>query len=186
MTKKEILLKNEKIEYQVHESRRARCLRITIHPGGELSATLPRGFRLEQLENFIRQKADWILRKINLARKRRPNLLLPKANRREYLARKNEALALAKNKVERFGAIYNLHPAKISIRNQKTRWGSCSRKGNLSFSYKIIYLSERYLDYIIIHELCHLKEFDHSKRFWDLVKKKCSDYKNLRKEIRNL
>lgn len=184
--RREIQLRNENISYKVRQSHRARCLRITIHPGGELSATLPRGMNYKKLENFLRQKADWILRKINLARKRRPSLLLLKASRREYLARKNEALALAKNKVEQFGATYNLHPAKISIRNQKTRWGSCSRKGNLNFNYKIVHLPEKYLNYIVVHELCHLKEFNHSKRFWSLVEKTTPDYKSMRQEIKNL
>ncbi|MFA6285701.1 MAG: SprT family zinc-dependent metalloprotease [Parcubacteria group bacterium] len=183
---KQIVLKNEKVEYSLRESARARCLRVTIYPGGELAATLPRNFSLEQLENFLRQKADWILRKMNLARKRKPSLLLPKASRREYLLRKKEAIALIKKKTEQFGAIYNLYPARISIRNQKTRWGSCSRKGNLNFNYRIVHLPEKYQDYVVAHELCHLKEFNHSKRFWDLIEETISDCKKIRREIRNL
>ena len=186
MSKKEIILNKEKIVYAVRSSHRARCLRITIHPGGELSATLPRGFRLEQLENFIRQKADWILRKINLARKRKSNILLPKSSRREYLKYKNQALKLAKLKIEELNREYNFKYRRISVRNQKTRWGSCSRKGNLNFNYKIIHLPEKYLNYIIVHELCHLKEFNHSKRFWNLVALTIPDYKERRKEFRNL
>src|SRR4030042_3963227 len=116
---KEINLQNEKISYELRESARARCLRITIHPGGELSATLPKGFRLEQLENFIRQKADWILRKINLARKRKSNILLPKSSRREYLKYKNQALRLAKLKIEELNKAYHFKYRQISVRNQK-------------------------------------------------------------------
>jgi len=186
MAKKQIILQNEKVEYNLRQSTRARCLRITIYPSGELSATLPRNFSLEQLENFLRQKADWILQKINLARKRKPSILLPKATRREYLARRNEARVLVKEKILQFGAIYDLYPQKISIRNQKSRWGSCSRKGNLNFNYRIIHLPEKYLDYIVVHELCHLKEFNHSNKFWDLIRGTIPDYKKIRKEIRNL
>lgn len=186
MTKKEILLKNEKIEYQIRESVRARCLRITIYPSGDLAATLPRGFSVENLEDFLHQKADWILRKMRRVQKRKPSLVLPRASRREYLAKKNEAFMLVKEKILQFGAIYNLYPAKICIRNQKTRWGSCSRKGNLNFSYRVVYLPEKYLNYIIVHELCHLREFNHSKKFWNLVGEVIPDYKKIRKEIRNL
>jgi len=186
MQKKQILLQDEKVEYSLRQSARARCLRITIYPSGELAATLPRNFSLEQLENFLRQKASWILRKMSLARRRKPSLLLPKASRREYLARKKEAFALVENKIEQFGAVYNLYPKKISIRSQKTRWGSCSRKGNLNFNYRIIHLPEKYLNYVIVHELCHLKEFNHSKKFWNLVAIVIPDYKKIRKEIRNL
>jgi predicted metal-dependent hydrolase len=186
MTRKQIFIKNEKISYSVRESARARCLRITIHPGGELSATLPRGFHLEQLENFIRQKANWILQKMDLAKKRKPSILLPKSSRREYLAVKERARKLATQKIEEHNALYNFRYSRISIRNQKTRWGSCSRRGNLNFNYRIVHLPEKYLDYIIVHELCHLKELNHGKNFWKLVEIKIPDYKILRRKMRHL
>jgi predicted metal-dependent hydrolase len=186
MSKKSIILQNKQVEYSLRQSARARCLRVTIYPGGELAATLPRNFRLEQLERFLIQKADWILRKINLAKKRKSSILLPKASRREYLARKEEAFALVENKIDYFRSVYNLCPAGISIRNQKTRWGSCSRKGNLNFNYRIVHLPEKYQDYIVVHELCHLKQFNHSRNFWNLVAEAIPDCKKIRKEIRNL
>jgi len=186
MSKKQIILRNQQIEYKLRDSSRARCLRVTIYPGGELAATLPRGMSLEKLENFLRQKADWILRKINLAKKKKPGIALPKASRREYLARKKEAFELVENKIDYFRSIYDLCPARISIRNQKTRWGSCSRKGNLNFNYRIVHLPEKYQEYVVVHELCHLKEFNHSKKFWDLVGETIPDYKKIRREIRNL
>lgn len=181
-----ITLENEEVEYSVRESARARCLRIIVHPGGELSATLPLGMNIQKLENFIRQKADWILRKINLAKKRKPAFLLPKSSRREYLDKREAARSLAEAKLEEFNNFYNLKYGRISIRNQKSRWGSCSRKGNLNFNYRIVHLPEKYLNYIIVHELCHLKEFNHSKNFWDLVAETIPDCKNLKKEFRNL
>ncbi|OGI27519.1 MAG: hypothetical protein A2359_04180 [Candidatus Moranbacteria bacterium RIFOXYB1_FULL_43_19] len=184
--RKEIEIGNKNISYQLRESARARCLRITIHPGGELSATLPHGMNINKLENFIRQKADWILRRINIVKKRKPSFLIPKASRREYLKYKEQARKLAEVKLEELNRFYNFRHCRISIRNQKSRWGSCSRKGNLNFNYKIIHLPEKYLNYIIVHELCHLKEFNHSKRFWNLVSRTIPDYKNTRKEFRNL
>jgi predicted metal-dependent hydrolase len=184
--KKSIILKDQKIEYKLRESARARCLRITVYPSGELTATLPRGMSLEKLERFFKQKADWILRKLKVAENRKPTLILPKASRREYLARKKEAFALVENKIDYFRSFYKLFPARISIRNQKTRWGSCSKKGNLNFNYRIVHLPEKYQDYVVVHELCHLKEFNHSRKFWDLVAIAIPDFKKVRKEIRNL
>lgn len=183
---KEIQLRNDNIYYQVRESARARCLRITIHPDGELIATLPKGIHFGKLESFLHQKADWILRKINLAKKRKFDILLPKSNRKEYFKYKKQALELAKRKIEELNEFYGFTYSRISIRNQKTRWGSCSRKGNLNFNYKIIHLPEKYLDYIIVHELCHLGELNHSRRFWALVEKTIPDYKKTRKEMRSL
>lgn len=183
---KNIFLKNRNISYTVYYSNQARYLRITIYANGELAIILPRGMNFKEIEDFLRKKADWILRKINLAKKRKPSLILPKASRREYLAKKNDALVIVKNKISHFSSLYKLHPARIFIRNQRTRWGSCSERGNLSFSYRIIHLPEKYLNYVIVHELCHLKEFNHSRRFWDLVAQAIPDYKKIRKEIRNL
>lgn len=77
----------------------------------------------------------------------------------------------------RMGLIYN----KVSIRNQKSRWGSCSHKRNLSFNWKLIMLPEPVLDYVVIHELSHLSEMNHSIRFWNLVERYCPEWKNHRK-----
>ena len=74
---------------------------------------------------------------------------------------------------------------KITIRGQKTRWGSCSTSGNLSFNYNLLRFRKEVIDYVIIHELCHIKEMNHSAKFWKLVEKFCPDYKFLRKELKN-
>jgi len=86
--------------------------------------------------------------------------------------------------VEYFNAMYGLRCNRITIRNQKTRWGSCSRKGNLNFNYKIALLPQRLADYIIVHELCHLGEFNHSRKFWALVAQTMPDHVDLRKELK--
>ena len=107
-----------------------------------------------------------------------------KGNRKDFLAHKERARALAKDRLAYFNGICNLSYGRISIRNQKTRWGSCSRKGNLNFNYKIVLLPPRHADYIIAHELCHLKELNHSKRFWDLVAELIPDHRAIRAELR--
>ncbi len=69
--------------------------------------------------------------------------------------------------------------------NQRTKWGSCSKKGNLNFNYKIALMPEKIADYIVVHELCHLKEFNHSRKFWNLVVKIIPDYLEIKKELKN-
>ena len=83
-------------------------------------------------------------------------------------------------RVEHFNQFYNFTFNKITIRNSRTRWGSCSKKGNLNFNYRIISLPQQLQDYIVVHELCHLKEMNHSKSFWDLVAQVIPDYKKVK------
>lgn len=85
---------------------------------------------------------------------------------------------------------YNLHYKQelksVFIRNQKTRWGSCSNKGNLNFNYKTGLLDQDLCDYVVVHELCHLKEFNHSQKFWDLVGETIPDYKIRRSKLHKI
>jgi predicted metal-dependent hydrolase len=102
----------------------------------------------------------------------------------DYLKYKNQATNLVKERLEYFNQFYNYKWGRVAIRNQRTRWGSCSRKGNLNFNYKIVLLTPKQADYIIVHELCHLKEFNHSQRFWNLVAETVPNYKEVRSSLR--
>ena len=184
-TKKKILLRDREIEYQLRRSRRAKRVRMAVYCGGEFVVTIPRSFSENLAEKFIREKAAWVIGKIEYFKKFKEKIFLG-SNRREYLKNKNKALELARERVAYFSDIYNLECNQINIRNQRTRWGSCSKKGNLNFNHKIINLPERIADYIIAHEICHLKEFNHSKNFWNLVKITIPDYRNIIKKLRNL
>ena len=88
-------------------------------------------------------------------------------------------------RVRKIASELNFKVGKITIRGQKTRWGSCSTNGNLSFNYNLLRFRKEIIDYVIIHELCHLKEMNHSERFWKLVEGYYPDYKNLRKELKD-
>ncbi|MEI6280835.1 MAG: M48 family metallopeptidase [bacterium] len=112
------------------------------------------------------------------------NILIKKCTRWDYKRHKETARALAHARVAYFNTFYNFPVRRISIRNTKTRWGSCSQKGNLNFNYKILFLPALMTDYIIVHELCHLKEFNHSQNFWDLVAKIIPEHKVIRKELK--
>jgi len=109
--------------------------------------------------------------------------LFARRRRLDYLARKEEARTLIGERLEYFNRFYGFKYNRVSVRNQRTRWGSCSRRGNLNFSYRLLNLSERVRDYIIVHELCHLQEFNHSPRFWNLVARILPDYKELRRQL---
>jgi predicted metal-dependent hydrolase len=90
---------------------------------------------------------------------------------------RSEATAIIQRKADEFSNRSGLHFKKLSIREQRTRWGSCSRKGTLSFNWKLIMAPESVLDYVVIHEVAHLKEMNHSGKFWKLVASYCPDWK---------
>ena len=87
-------------------------------------------------------------------------------------------------RVEYYHALTGGHYTKITIRDQKTRWGSCSARGNLNFNCLLMLAPPEVLDYVIVHELCHRKEMNHSPRFWSEVAKVIPDYKNHEKWLK--
>jgi len=181
--KKHTVLQGNKITYLLKRSRLSKRITLSIRPGGEVFVTLPYFAALRTAENFLREKSGWVLRNIAKMRSIGHNQGLGK-NKKEYQKFKKSAATLIKRRVEEINQYYQFPYQKISIRNQSSRWGSCSRKRNLNFNYKIALLPRKYMDYIIIHELCHLKEMNHSRRFWELVARQAPQYKQLRKEIR--
>jgi len=104
--------------------------------------------------------------------------------RRFTVKKREQARMLVENKLSYFNKFYNFEINRIAIKNTSSRWGSCSSKKNLNFNYKIIYLRPGLADYLIVHELCHLGELNHSRRFWALVEKTIPNYLEINKELR--
>lgn len=173
------------IKYQLKKSARARRMRLAVFCDGSVVVTAPQYFENNFVEKWIREKADWILGKIKHFEKKGFRAI-PQRSRGEYKKYKTQARKLAKERLEHYSKIYGIFFGRISIRNQKTRWGSCSKNGNLSFNYKIVKIAPHMADYIIVHELCHIQEFNHSRNFWSLVAKTIPDYKNIRRQIKSL
>ncbi len=176
---------SEKIKYSVRKSNRAKRMRIAVFCDTRVVVTIPRDFEENKVEKFINEKARWIKAKIKYFSQFK-YILLAGGDKENYVKYKSAALALAKKKIEHYNQTYNVRINRINIKNQRTRWGSCSAKGNLNFSYKIALLPEHLADYVIIHELCHLKEFNHSCNFWNLVAQIMPDYRVKRRELRKI
>ena len=88
--------------------------------------------------------------------------------------------------VEKYSRLIGVKPGTVKVKLVKSKWGSCSKSGNLNFNLLILCLPKHLIDYVIVHELCHLMEFNHSKKFWILVKTHCPNYKQDILEIKNL
>lgn len=132
---------------------------------------------------MIVEKREWILEKLEVARKN-AGAVAPKRSKKEIADDKNRALDVIQSRITHFNLVYRLSWKRIVIRNQKTRWGSCSSKGNLNFNSKIGLLPPHLADYIVVHELCHLAQMNHSQAFWNLVAQTIPDHRARRKEIR--
>ena len=96
------------------------------------------------------------------------------------------ARTLVQSHLSRANAHYGFVYKKVFIRNARTRWGSCSSRGNLGFNYRIVKLPPELAHYIVVHELCHLKEFNHSPKFWALVAQTCPNYRQARRLLRRV
>ncbi|MBI4086596.1 M48 family metallopeptidase [Candidatus Kaiserbacteria bacterium] len=103
---------------------------------------------------------------------------------KHYLAHKETARAFVHERLALHNAEYSFSYKRVFIKNQKSCWGSCSEKGNLNFNYKLLFLPPHIADYVIIHELCHLAELNHSPKFWSLVAQACPEYKACRKVLK--
>ena len=170
------------ITYTLKRSTRAQTLRLSVYPDARVMVTAPTLFGIETIERFVEKHADWVRRTV--AKMDGRSVL--SIRRREIETLKNHALVLAETRCAHFAKHYGVRYKKITIRAQKSRWGSCSRSGNLSFNYKIVALPSHIADYIIVHELCHLAEMNHGKKFWDLVAKIVPEHKAIRKELRRI
>lgn len=154
-------------------------MRLEVTRDGKLVVTVPTGVPHWFVEKFISQKADWIAHALGYFNSVKDTIFL-NPSRREYLKYKERARILAENRISHYNKFYNFRVNRISIKNTKSRWGSCSKKGNLNFNYKIALLPLGLADYVIVHELCHLGEFNHSKRFWKLVSLTIPNYRQLK------
>lgn len=168
----------------IKKSRKTKRIRISVHPDGKVIVSAPWIMPDVFVRRFVASKADWIKEKLEYFAKHTiaKSELLPR--QRMTLANKKLALDLVQNRLKHFNQFYNFEYKNITIRNQKTRWGSCSRKKNLNFNYKILFLKPEQQDYIVVHELCHLSQMNHGPKFWELVVQQIPDYKNIRASIK--
>lgn len=182
---KTIELQKKRVEYTLRLSRRARGVRLSVASGGVFTVTAPPWMGEGRIEAFILKRWEWILGRIAYFRQF-PKRVVIKNKRKHFAEHKTRALALVQERLAYFNQFYGLKWDRIAVRNQKSRWGSCSRRRNLNFNYKLALLPPRLADYIIVHELCHLSELNHSPRFWELVARTVPEHRRFRRELRRV
>lgn len=175
--------------YTVEKSMRAKRIRITIKPDASVVVTLPYKLSTSRAESFVNEKRNWIEKKVTHIQKRIeefPQNFIPKNNKKDFETLQQKALTLVQQRLLHFNTHYDYTWKNVAVKNITSRWGSCSRRGNLSFSYRILFLTPEVADYLVVHELCHLGEFNHSKKFWTLVEQTLPHYKELRLQLKGI
>jgi len=176
----QLVLPHRTIACLIKPSRKARHLRLAVFPDGSVTVSLPRNATVDQAVAFVERKAPWIAKKLERW------VAIHQAGPKPALdpgQLKVAAMALVDERLKHFNREYGFKYGKVRIKNHKSMWGSCSRAGNLNFCYKIAALPPDLADYIIVHELCHLGEFSHSPRFWDLVSRAVPNHKQLQSRL---
>ena len=172
------------ISYTLRRKRFSRVLRFAIHADGRLVVTAPMLLGKRAIERIIEEKSAWIVEQMRSRQKAVGSSISAEQSRAMYVKYRADALQFAKERLEFFNHVYGLKWNRVTIKNSRTRWGSCSGKGNLNFNYKIALLPIELAEYIVVHELCHLAQMNHSPKFWRLVAQTIPDYAARRNAIR--
>ena len=185
-------------EYKISEEGRSVCIQVIrsarksigleIKAGGEVFARIPARFSDWELKRFLEEHKGWIFDKLRLSRERKENRKAVEAPRMEEMtaaeiARMKERFL---ERVRHYSGLMGITFGRITVRNQKTRWGSCSEKGNLNFNYLLYFLPKVLLDYVVVHELAHRRHMNHSGEFWAEVEKYFPEYKECRKKLKKI
>jgi hypothetical protein len=159
------------VEVEVRVSQRARRARIELPPGRGPLLVVPRGTSDRQIRRLIDGWTPWVERRLADRAESPP---LPSLTERECRRR-------VRAEATRIAAAEQLEPGRIRIAGQRTRWGSCSPRGTVSLNWRLALAPPEVLDYVVVHELCHLVESNHSPRFWALVAHRRPDYGEARR-----
>ena len=168
------------VQYSIIRSDR-KTIAIQIQPDGNVIVRAPKRMRIEEIKRFVESKAEWIEKHLSNCTSQNQQKLTDQ----EIQALREKARALVTERVQYYAPLIGVTYNQIVIRAQHTRWGSCSSKGNLNFNCLLALVPREVLDYVVVHELCHRKELNHSDRFWNKVAKILPDYKVRKKWLKD-
>lgn len=162
-----------------------KTIAIEIKPDATILVRAPYFMKDAEIYKFVKEKEHWITEHLKKMQERqRSTEEIQKLTMDEVKQLANLALEVIPKKARYYAEVMNVHYGRITIRNQKTRWGSCSGRGNLNFNCLLMLAPDKVIDYVVVHELCHLIEMNHSKAFWQQVEHVMPDYKKHRQWLK--
>lgn len=159
-----------------------KTLTITITQDGQLLIKAPFRISDREIERFLKQKRYWIYKQTKRALEDTQKRV--ERNEHEVKRLREQARRVLTEKTDYYKVLLGVDYQRIRIGDQRTRWGSCSTKGTISYNWHLILMPERIMDYVVVHELCHLLEMNHSERFWRQVRVVLPDYEKRRKWLK--
>lgn len=176
-------MKERFTEYELIRTQR-KSLALQVKGDGRVVVRAPLRLPKDTIDSFVMEHRGWIETQKNrvqeLSGKRH---VITEQERADGI---QKALKIFPERTAFFAERMGVDYGRITVREQKTRWGSCSQKGNLNFNWKLVLMPQEILDYVVVHELAHRKEMNHSARFWAIVKQELPDYQKRRNELKKL
>lgn len=170
---KYVILNGKKYTY-ITEFKKIKNIYLRVKDG-RIYVSAPRKITFEKIEKLILDKEKWILSIIN-----KP--IIKKEKIKKYSD--EEFLSIINDYIKKYSNKLNLYPNKVTIKELKYAWGSCTRKKNISFNKELIFYRKEVIEYVVVHEIAHLKYMNHQEKFWKLVESYIPNYKMIRKELR--
>lgn len=172
------------ITYEIIKSSR-KTIAVEVRQDGSVLVRAPRNCPQSRIDTFLKEKQAWVLAKVEEQKEKEADSMkiqpLSEAEQRLY---RDKAREIFEQKVSYYAQMMGVSYGRIAIRDQKTRWGSCSGEGNLNFNWRLIFAPAGVMDYVVVHELAHRKEMNHSPRFWRVVEDTMPEYRKYQKWLK--
>lgn len=173
------------LEVKIIRSKR-KSIAIEIHTETEVVVRAPKWMSDRAIREFLEKQKGFIEKsRARMAARKESLAGVQKLSEEEFRELAERAKKVLPERVKYYAPIIGVSYGRITIRNQRTRWGSCSAKGNLNFNVALMKVPPQVLDYVVVHELCHRLEMNHSARFWAKVGEVLPEYKTLRKWLKD-
>lgn len=168
--------KEQDMDYEIIRTKR-KTVAISVSREQKITIRTPLKLSAREAERIINENSDWIKKQLHIMKERSENSIYSRLSECDIQFLKEKAKKVLYHRVSHYSEIMQAEPKGIKITSAKTRWGSCSAKNSLCFSWRLMLLPDDIIDYIVVHELAHIRVKNHQKQFYDEVRRYMPDYR---------